>query len=109
MNTDDLKQALQAAFHPAAAVDFDARVRLQLGLPEDSPAPALTLTIHHGVLDVAESTPGEAVDFTLFFADAEQALALLTGQADPVAAFMAHEFRADGYLIWVFSVLAMFR
>ena len=109
MNTNDLMQALRSAFHPTAAADFDARVRLQLGLPEDALTPSLTLGIHHGALDVAESTAGEAVDFTLYFADAEQALALLTGQADPVAAFMAHEFRADGYLIWVFSVLAMFR
>ena len=47
-------------------------------------------------------------DFVIFFRDEEQANAIMLGQADPVAAFMAGEFRSSGHLLWVFQTLAAF-
>ncbi len=104
MDTNTLIERLQAAYHAPAAQEFDAAVRLDLGNQTD-----VILRVHHGSLELQPAAEEDHTDFTLYFTDAEQALALLTGKADPVAAFMAHEFRADGYLILVFSVLAMFR
>ena len=104
MDPTTLIQRLQAAYHAPAAREFDAAVRLHLGSQ-----PHVMLRVHHGDMKLYPAPTDEQADFTLYFTDAEQALALLTGKADPVAAFMAHEFRADGYLILVFSVLALFR
>ncbi len=47
-------------------------------------------------------------DFVIFFRDETQAKAIMLGQADPVAAFMAGEFRSSGHLLWVFQTLAAF-
>ncbi len=104
MDTNTLIERLKAAYHAPAAQDFDAVVRLDLGSQ-----PHVILRVHHGAMRLHPAAADDQADFTLYFTDAEQALALLTGQADPVAAFMAHQFRADGYLILVFSVLALFR
>ncbi len=104
MRTEEFIARLTQAFHPAAAEEFDGHVRLDLG--DDG---AVLLHVNHGSLAVAPAPEDASADFTLYFNDAKHAFDLLTGAADPVAAFMAHEFRADGYLIWVFSVLAMFR
>ena len=48
-------------------------------------------------------------DATFFFEDVDIAWALLSGQADAFSAFMEGQFRADGYLMWAFALMAMFR
>ena len=48
-------------------------------------------------------------DATFLFSDLDTAWALLTGRADAFTAFMAGSFRADGYLMWAFTMMAMFR
>ena len=53
--------------------------------------------------------PRPSPDMTLIFANADAALGVLGGGADPMAAFMAGEFRADSHLPLVFAVLGLFR
>ena len=48
-------------------------------------------------------------DATFFFEDVDIAWALLSGQADAFSAFMEGRFRADGYLMWAFRLMAMFQ
>ncbi len=105
MDEQALIDTLLASHQPSAGREFDAKVMLECA----SSKTAVLLELHHGDIRCRLAAPEDEADFTLYFNSCEQAAALLTGQADPVAAFMAHQFRADGYLIWVFSVLAMFR
>jgi hypothetical protein len=46
---------------------------------------------------------------TLYFHSESLARELLSGEADPVNAFMQSQFRASGHLIWVFHTMAAFR
>ena len=55
--------------------------------------------------DVASRAP----DATFYFEDVDIAWALLSGQADAFSAFMEGRFRADGYLMWAFTLMAMFQ
>lgn len=48
-------------------------------------------------------------DATFTFDSAGTALSVLCGDADPIAAFSAGRFRADGHLPLVFVVLGLFR
>lgn len=48
-------------------------------------------------------------DVTFSFDSAETALAILTGTADPVAAFLSGRFRSDGHLPLAFVLLGLFR
>ena len=50
-----------------------------------------------------------ALDATLFFDGTETALGIFAGSTDPMAAFMAGAFRADGNLPLVFGLLGLFR
>lgn len=51
----------------------------------------------------------EATDATFYFDSCEHALALLSGEADVMAEFMAGRFRSSGYLLWTFPLLSLFR
>ncbi|MEZ5557421.1 MAG: SCP2 sterol-binding domain-containing protein [Pseudomonadales bacterium] len=97
-----LKAHLQRHFHPPAAAAFDAVFRLAI---EDE---YLTFSVRQGALefDVAEDTRPDA---TFIFQDVDTAWALLSGQADAFDAFMQGRFRADGYLMWAFALMAMFQ
>lgn len=69
----------------------------------------MVLKVDHGDLQarvVDEPTPA---DITLYFHSVEEAAALLQGSANPVTAFMDGRFRSDGHLVWVFTVLSIFR
>ena len=48
-------------------------------------------------------------DATFIFEDVDIAWALLSGQSDAFSAFMEGRFRADGYLMWAFTLMAMFQ
>ena len=56
-----------------------------------------------------EPAPLAAADATFTFDSAGTALGVLCGDADPIAAFSAGRFRADGHLPLVFVVLGLFR
>jgi hypothetical protein len=92
---------LVALFNPAAAGHFDGS--FACGLPDERVA----LSVREGHLEVLDRE--SPVDFTLLFRDVEDAVAILQGREDVIEAFMAGRLRADGYLIRVFGVLAMFR
>ena len=64
------------------------------------------LGIRQGQLEFAD---GLEADATFYFDTPDQALQLLTGNADVFQAFMEGQFRADGYLMWTFALLNMFR
>ncbi len=48
-------------------------------------------------------------DATFHFDDVDAASDLLSGRRDVLASFMKGQFRADGYLVWAFLLMAMFR
>jgi putative sterol carrier protein len=102
MSLTDLRQLLEASFHPPAARALDALLRIQVG--EET----LDFRVTHGELDF-DTACGARPDTTFRFADHATALALLTGREDAFEAFMSGRFRADGYLMWAFTLMAMFR
>ncbi|MBM4205924.1 MAG: hypothetical protein FJ194_17540 [Gammaproteobacteria bacterium] len=108
LTAEGLAERLLTGFSPTGAPDFDGTVRLVLQPSDDAPAEAVGFRIEHGRIERLD--PGrQTFDITLFFQSADEAFNLLCGSANPVAAFMEGRFRSDGYLLWVFAVLAMFR
>ncbi len=101
MDLSALQAHLQARFHPQAAAGIDAVFKLAVGKE------SLTFLVRHGALsfDLPARSP---VDATFRFEDVDTAWALLSGQADAFEAFMQGRFRADGYLMWAFALMAMF-
>jgi len=97
-----LQAHLQETFHPPAAVGLDAVFRLCIGNE------ALTFSVHRDGLSFDEDGALEP-DATFFFEDVDTAWALLSGKADAFTEFMAGRFRADGYLMWAFRLMAMFQ
>ena len=94
---------LRARFDPSRAGDLDATVEFNWG---DG---ACRVGIHDAAARFyEEETCAPTPDLIIYFRDAEQARAIVEGKADPVAAFMAGEFRSSGYLVWVFQTLAAF-
>lgn len=67
-----------------------------------------TVVIEGGAVRI-EPAPAAATDATFTFDSAGTALGVLCGDADPLAAFSAGRFRADGHLPLVFVVLGIFR
>ena len=95
-----LEQLLRESFDPGPVTGIDAVFRLQVERE------ALTFRVRDGTLDFGvEACP----DATFMFDHVETARALLSGEADAVEAFMHGRFRSDGYLLWAFVLLAMFR
>ncbi|MDH3642293.1 MAG: hypothetical protein OES38_09370 [Gammaproteobacteria bacterium] len=112
MSLRSLQKHLEENFHPAAAGTIDATFRLAIDGQTDEEV--LTFHVNHGVLEFAASRSSlearaQACDATFYFADTDTAWALLSGQGDAFQAFMDGQFRADGYLMWAFTLMAMFR
>ena len=102
-----LQTHLEDTFHPPAAIGLDAVLRLQIGDEQ------LVFTVSPTGLifddpDIS-AEPSAIPDATFFFEDVDTAWALLSGRADAFEAFMQGRFRADGYLMWAFSLMAMFQ
>ena len=102
MNLDALEQHLRQNFQPDVAARLDAVFRIAVG--EQS----LSFHVAHARLDFAVP-PGARPDATFFFQDDATAWALLSGREDAFQAFMEGRFRSDGYLMWAFALMAMFR
>ena len=101
MDGQELAVTLTERFNSAQAAQFDGAFCIDTGTAQ------IAFTVSHGELATA---PADAdVDLTLYFHSAQEALELLTGNGDVIQAFMDGRFRSDGYLIWVFTLLAMFR
>ena len=98
----ELKAHLQHNFHPPASGGIDATFRLVID--EES----LAFRVARGeceFLDNGDSRP----DVTFYFQDVDTAWALLSGRGNAIDAFMQGRFRADGYLMWAFALMAMFQ
>lgn len=97
-----LQSHLQNTFFPPASDGMDAIIRLAIA------EELLQFEVSEGHIDFhpAESRKPDA---TFFFEDVDTAWALLSGQADAFVAFMEGRFRADGYLMWAFTLMAMFQ
>ena len=98
-----LQNHLEQTFYPPAAIGLDARLRLKIGEEE------LIFSVSPEGLFFAEENADHTPDATFFFEDVDTAWALLSGRADAFEAFMKGRFRADGYLMWAFSLMAMFQ
>lgn len=96
-----LRAELGRRFQAHRAAELDMAVRI--ATPE-----RMLATLHVGQGELRFDAPGEPVA-TFFFDTAETALAVLAGDADPLQAFMAGQFRTDGHLPLVFVVLGLFR
>ncbi len=96
-----LQSHLEQTFHPPAAAGLDAVFRLAIG--EET----LTFAVSGSELVFDDDTLSP--DATFFFEDVDTAWALLSGRADAFSAFMEGRFRADGYLMWAFALMAMFQ
>ena len=104
MDKGDFKAWLAARFRPRAATGVD--VVFALATEEATASPLATFAVDAGKL---RFNPTEPADATFFFDSAETARAVLSGDADPIAAFMAGRFRADGNLPLAFVLLGLFR
>lgn len=102
-----LQTHLEDTFHPPAAIGLDAVLRLQIGDEQLVFTVSPTGLIFDDPDTVPE--PSSIPDATFFFEDVDTAWALLSGRADAFEAFMQGRFRADGYLMWAFSLMAMFQ
>lgn len=96
-----LQSHLEKTFFPPASQGMDAVIRLSIA--DES----LIFEISNGEIRFRDE--GVAPDATFFFEDVDIAWALLSGQADAFSAFMEGRFRADGYLMWAFTLMAMFQ
>jgi putative sterol carrier protein len=97
-----LQSHLENTFFAPASQGMDAIIRLDIDEEE------LVFEISEQQIrfdQAAELTP----DATFYFEDVDIAWALLSGQADAFTAFMEGRFRADGYLMWAFTLMAMFQ
>jgi len=100
---DELFSLLEARFDPAHAGDLDATIEFNWG--ED----CAVVGIHHGVVDFypdQENAPPP--ELIIYFRDLSQALRIISGQGNPIEAFMQGEFRSNGHIVWVFQTLAAF-
>jgi hypothetical protein len=102
MALETLKEHLRQSFQPAVTARLDAVFRISVA--DES----LSFRVSHGHLEF-DLPSGTAPDATFMFADADTAWALLSGGADAFEAFMDGRFRSDGYLVWAFVLMAMFR
>ena len=104
MDEGDFKTWLAARFRPQAAAGVD--VVFALATEDAAAGPLATFAVDAEKL---RFDPAEPVDATFFFDSAETARAVLSGDADPIVAFMAGRFRADGNLPLAFVLLGLFR
>ena len=101
-----LQSHLEKTFFAAASQGMDACIRLVIADEE------LLLEIVDEQIqfrDFRAETSARDPDATFYFEDVDTAWALLSGQADAIGAFMEGKFRSDGYLMWAFTLMSMFR
>ncbi len=97
-----LQSHLERTFFAPASQGMDAIIRLAIDDEE------LIFEISEEQIRFYDATT-LVPDATFYFEDVDIAWALLSGQADAIGAFMEGRFRADGYLMWAFTMMAMFQ
>jgi putative sterol carrier protein len=102
MALTELQAHLLHNFHPPASQGMDATFRLVIEKE------SLTFRVDHGSCEFLVD-PEPTPDVTFYFQDVDTAWALLSGRGNAIEAFMQGRFRADGYLMWAFALMAMFQ
>ena len=104
-----LQSHLEKTFFAAASQGMDARIRLAIA-DEELLLEIVDEQIHfRDFRDFRAEASARDPDATFYFEDVDTAWALLSGQADAIGAFMEGKFRSDGYLMWAFTLMSMFR
>lgn len=99
---ESLQAQLQKSFFPPASAGLDAVIRLSVA------GETLAFRVADATISFEEAA-GKTPDATFYFSDMETAWNLLSGRGDAFSAFMQGTFRADGYLMWAFTMMAMFQ
>ncbi|MCZ6853786.1 MAG: hypothetical protein O7G86_07685 [Gammaproteobacteria bacterium] len=102
MTLNELQARLLRNFSPRVTAGLDAAFCLAIGTER------LTFRIVEETLEFSDLEAGSC-DATFHFEDVDGADALLSGRQDVLSAFMGGQFSSDGYLIWAFVLMAMFR
>ena len=97
----DLASELARRLKADAAAQVDAVFRLATA--RDT---LVVFSVRAGVIDFE---PRASPDVTFTFDRPETAHAIILGDTDPIAAFMAGRFRSDGHLPLAFVLLGLFR
>ncbi|MCZ6616633.1 MAG: hypothetical protein O7E57_00765 [Gammaproteobacteria bacterium] len=98
----ELQAHLEKNFSPHATEGLDATFCLAMAKER------LTFRIREQALEFT-TLESRSCDATFHFEGVEDAAALLSGQQDVLKSFMSGQFRADGYLMWAFLLIAIFR
>ncbi len=105
MNAELAQQQLNAQINPGLVAnlgtDFDGCIGLCVADEQ------LSFQLRSG--EFRWLTDATLVDARFHFTTWDDALALLSGTEDLMQAFVESRIRADGYLIWTFTLLALFR
>ena len=98
-----LINTLKSRFDASRASELDATLEFNW------PAGCCRVSVHEGQAIFYENhDDSPEPELVIFFRDEAQAVEIITGQGNPVDAFMRGEFRSNGYLVWVFQTLAAF-
>ena len=98
-----LQELLRQRFNPALCGDLDATVEFNWSVG------ACRFGVHHAEVTFYEDlNKAPAPELVLYFEDEQQARAIIVGRLNPIEAFMAGEFRSNGYIVWAFQTLAAF-
>lgn len=99
----DLLNTLKSRFDASRAGELDATLEFNWSTGY------CRVSVHDGnaiFYDNADDAPHP--ELVIYFRDEAQAVEIISGQGNPVDAFMRGEFRSNGYLMWVFQTLAAF-
>lgn len=96
----DFRAFLERRFQATAAVDIDLTITLVAGGQR-----LTTFAVEGGALSF---DPTYEADVTFIFDSVDRAVAILGGTENPMDAFMAGAFRADGHLPLAFVLLGLF-
>ncbi|MCH2337954.1 MAG: hypothetical protein MK316_11900 [Pseudomonadales bacterium] len=99
MTKEECRDELRKNFFPTAAKEYDVIIGLTV---QDE-----QLRCHVSGEGITFVKADADVNFT--FESWNSVSGLLLGDTDPTAAFMAGQFRSDGYLTLLFLILAIFR
>ena len=97
-----VRARLEPVFDARAAAEADHVYQFTI-----AGAPAFHLQVREGRLDVGADAHA-APSVTFLFEDLETALGIVTGDLDPMSAFMAGRIRTDGNLILALQLRGLF-
>ena len=93
-----LSEVILKQFEPDLATDLDVVVAVE------APPERVVFAIRDNQLALLQ--PDAEPHFSLLFSSTERARAIISRETNLIDAFMSHDFRADGYIVTSFRVLA---